>query len=77
VIITRFFDNINLVIIVQGKQIHTLTVPVNSEREEVIRILNHLRMWPIEYPKPAAIDARASPLDLKLLEKLAVYRHLK
>jgi hypothetical protein len=37
------------------------------EREEIIRILNHLRMWPIEYPKPTAIDARASPLDLKLL----------
>jgi hypothetical protein len=47
------------------------------EREEIIRILRHLAIWPIEYPKPAAIDVRASPLDLKLLEKLAVSRHLK
>jgi len=45
------------------------------EREEVIRILRHLEMWPIEYPKPVTIAARASPLDLKLLEKLAVSRH--
>ena len=35
------------------------------EREEVIRILKHLAMWPIEYPGPAAIEARASPFDFK------------
>jgi hypothetical protein len=47
-----------------------------QEREEIIRILRHLQMWPIDYPKPAypkpaAADARASPLDLKLLRKLS------
>jgi len=41
------------------------------EREEVIRILKHLAMWPIEYPGPAAIEARASPFDFKLLRKLS------
>jgi len=45
-------------------------VHVQAEREEVIRILRHLKMWPIEYPKPAAVDARASPSDFKLLQKL-------
>jgi len=35
------------------------------EREEVIRILKHLAMWPIEYPGPAAIETRASPFDFK------------
>ena len=32
------------------------------ERGEVIRILKHLALWPIDYPKPAAIEARASPM---------------
>ncbi|MCX6558290.1 MAG: hypothetical protein NTW95_12810 [Candidatus Aminicenantes bacterium] len=42
-----------------------------QEREEVIRILRHLKMWPIEYPKPAAVDARASPFPMNLLRKLS------
>jgi len=42
-----------------------------QEREEVIRILKHLTLWPIEYPKPAAVEARASPFDFKLLRKLS------
>ncbi|HUU26474.1 MAG TPA: hypothetical protein VM123_01560 [archaeon] len=42
-----------------------------QERDEIIRILKHLSMWPIDYPKPAAIDTRASPLDFKLLHKLS------
>jgi len=42
-----------------------------AEREEVIRILKHLAMWPIEYPGPAAIETRASPFDFKLLRKLS------
>ncbi len=41
------------------------------EREEIIRILRHLKMWPIAYPKPAAVEARASPFDFKLLRKLS------
>ena len=41
------------------------------EREEVIRILKHLEMWPIEYPKPCPVEARASPFDFKLLRKLS------
>ncbi len=41
------------------------------EREEVIRILRHLQMWPIEYPKPCSVEARASPFDFKLLRKLS------
>ena len=40
-------------------------------REEVIRILKHLEMWPIEYPKPCPVEARASPFDFKLLRKLS------
>ena len=35
------------------------------EREEINRILKHLSMWPIDYPKPAAVDTRASPFDFK------------
>lgn len=41
------------------------------EREEIIRILRHLEMWPIAYPKPFAIDARASPFNINLLRKLS------
>jgi hypothetical protein len=41
------------------------------EREEIIRILRHLKMWPIEYPKPCAIDARASPFPIHLQRKLS------
>ena len=41
------------------------------KREEIIRILKHLSMRPIDYPKPAAVDARASPFDFKLLRKLS------
>ena len=41
-----------------------------QEREEIIRILKHLAMWPIAYPKPCPIDARASPFAFKLLRKL-------
>jgi len=41
------------------------------EREEVIRILRHLQMWPIEYPKPSPVEARASPFDFKILRKLS------
>jgi hypothetical protein len=36
------------------------------EREEVIRILKHLEMWPIGYPKPCQVEVRASPFDFKL-----------
>jgi hypothetical protein len=32
-----------------------------QEWKEIIRILRHLKMWPIAYPKPATVDARASP----------------
>ena len=39
-------------------------VHAQAEREEIIRILKHLAMWPIEYPKPCPIDARASPKAL-------------
>jgi len=46
------------------------------EREEVICILRHLKMWPIEYPKPCPIDARASPLSLELLQKQLESRHI-
>jgi hypothetical protein len=35
------------------------------EREEIVRILKHLAMWPLAYPGPAAIEARASPFDFK------------
>jgi len=31
------------------------------------KVLKHLAMWPIAYPKPAAINARVSPLNFKLL----------
>ena len=41
------------------------------EREEIIRILRHLKMWPIAFPKPAAVEARASPLNINLLRKLS------
>jgi len=41
------------------------------EREEIIRILRQLKMWPIDYPKPAAVDTRASPLNINLLRKLS------
>ena len=41
------------------------------KREEIVRILKHLAMWPIEYPKPATVEARASPFDFKLLRKLS------
>jgi len=41
------------------------------KREEVIRILRYLQMWPIEYPKPSLVEARASPFDFKLLRKLS------
>jgi len=47
------------------------------EREEIIRILKHLAMWPIEYPKPYLFDARASPFDFKLLRKLSDSSHLQ
>lgn len=47
------------------------------EREEFVRILKHLAMWPIEYPEIKAAEARASPLDLKLLEKFSISSHLK
>ena len=38
-----------------------------QEREEVIRILKHLEMWPIEYPKTCPVEARALPFNFKLL----------
>ena len=41
------------------------------EREEVIRILRHLQMWPIEYSKLCPVAALASPFDFKLLRKLS------
>jgi len=40
-------------------------------------ILKHLEMWPIEYPDPCPIEARASPQDFGLLQKLTDSRHLK
>ena len=42
-----------------------------QKREEIIRILRHLKMWPIEYPKPPAVEARASPFNINLLRKLS------
>jgi len=45
-----------------------------QEREEIIRILIHLAMWPIEFPRPAAINAEASPLDFKLMRKSSVLK---
>ena len=47
------------------------------EREEIVRILKLLALWPIAYPKPATIDALASPFDFKLLRKLSDYSNLK
>ena len=47
------------------------------EREEIVRILKDLAMWPIEYPEIKAAEARASPLDFKLLEKFSISSHLK
>jgi hypothetical protein len=47
------------------------------EREEIIKILKHLAMWPIEYPESKAAEARASPIPLKLLEKFSFSSHLK
>lgn len=40
------------------------------EAKEIIKILKHLDMWSIEYPKSATIEARASPFDMKLMGKL-------
>lgn len=42
-----------------------------QEREEIIRILRHLQMWPIAYPNPPVVDARASPFNIDLLRKLS------
>jgi len=42
-----------------------------QEREEIIRIQRHLQMWPIEYPKPPVVEARASPFNINLLRKLS------
>ena len=47
------------------------------KREEVIRILKHLEMWPIEYSEPCPVEARALPKDFVLLQKLTDSRHLK
>ena len=47
------------------------------DQEEVIRILKHLALWPIEYPEIKAAEARASPLDLKLVEYSSVSSLLK
>jgi hypothetical protein len=36
--------------------------------------MKHLAMWPITYPEKITVDARASPLDFKLLQKLSVLK---
>jgi hypothetical protein len=41
------------------------------------KVLKHLEMWPIEYPKPCPVEARASPLDFKPLRKLSDYSNLQ
>ena len=40
-----------------------------QDRHEVVRILKHLGMWPIEYP--SAAPARASPQRAELFRKRA------
>ena len=43
----------------------------NAEREDIIRRLRYLKMWPIAYLKSAAVDTRASPFNINLLRKLS------
>ena len=47
------------------------------EREDIIRILKHLSMWPITYPEKITVSARASPYYYGQLQKLSASRHLK
>jgi hypothetical protein len=42
-----------------------------QEREEVMRILRHLKMRPIAYPKHPVVEARVSPFYISWLRKLS------
>jgi len=33
-----------------------------SDRKQIIKILQHLNLWPVLYPEKTSTDARASPL---------------
>jgi len=33
-----------------------------TDRKQIIKILQHLNLWPIHYPEKTSTDARASPL---------------
>jgi len=41
------------------------------EWQEVIRLLRHLKLWPIEYPEPGRVDAWSSPFAFKLLRQFS------
>ena len=43
------------------------------DRDEIIKILKHLNIWPIQYPQP---PPKISPLYLEFLSKLAASKHL-
>ena len=45
---------------------------IGQDRDEIIKILKYLALWPIEYPQP---PPRASPMYMELLSKLAASRH--
>jgi len=44
-----------------------------QDREEIINILKHIKIWPIEYPQPPPENSR---LYTDLLSKLAASKHL-
>jgi hypothetical protein len=33
-----------------------------TDRKQIIKILQHLNLWPVHYPQKLSTDARASPL---------------
>jgi hypothetical protein len=42
------------------------------KREEIIRILKHLALWPIVYPETKTAEASVSSFNFKLLRKLSI-----
>jgi hypothetical protein len=44
-----------------------------QDREEIIKILKHMGLWPVQYPKP---PPKTSPIYRDLLSKQAASKHL-
>jgi len=44
-----------------------------QDRDEIIKILKHINLWPIQYPHP---PPKTSPIYRELLSKLGASHHL-